>query len=283
MRLLAFLFAGVASAAFASPWSGLDNRLSGADVSEGDLVGKVVLVDYWSTTVQPSRNVQPRVEKIWQSFRSKPFRVIGSVADGSAEEVEAFCKKNGITVPMFAGVTYLGKGAGRALPFFVVVDAHGRVAYSGGSDRDATEALENAIVSASLPFSLAGNHVFGKKDPYRSLEKQLVLGKPVKSIVTRLQGDAKKAQLKSATAAQRAKAAEAEELLAAIRASVPAIRSDIDARLACDPAGALKLIREFKVSFPDEAAQYKEKAAEIESRLKQERKEKTECKGKSRK
>lgn len=261
--------------AFAGPWTGLETPLAGSAVSESDLAGKVVLVDYWSTTVQPSRNIQPRVEKIWQSFKSKPFRVIGSVADGTAEEVDAFCKKNGISIPMFSGVTYLEKGPGRTLPFFLVVDAHGRVSYSGTSDRDATEALENAIVTASLPFSLAGDHVFGKKDPYKSLEKQLVLGKPLKAAIAKLEADAKRASMKSASPAARAKAEEAKELLAAIKASVPVIKSDIDSRLRCDPAGALKLIKDFEISFPSCGSEYKEKVAELEARLAE---EKSKCK-----
>ena len=45
--------------------------------SEGYLCGKVVLVDRWGFRCPPCRALLPRVEEIWQSFKTKPFVVLG--------------------------------------------------------------------------------------------------------------------------------------------------------------------------------------------------------------
>lgn len=263
--LAACVAAFVMTAAEAAGWSGLAdaNHRANGKVGEADLFGKVVLVDYWSTTVQPSRNIQPRVEQIWKSFKGKPFAVVGSVEGGEAAEVAAFAAKNGITFPMYARVGYDGKGPGGKAPYFFVVDARGKLVYAGDSDRDATEAVVNAIGRASAGDSLAGEYVFGMKSKYRMLEKQLVLGKDVTSAVKKLEGDVAAANKKTATKMAKEKAAEARRILDAIADAKAAVREEIAFRRKADPERALKLIKGFQASFPKEGAEYKDDVAAL--------------------
>ena len=80
-------FAGVAAAASlaqAVEWKNVDadHYLGGRKASEGYLQGKVVLVDRWGAHCPPCRALLPRVEKLWQSFKTKPLVVLGGHCKG---------------------------------------------------------------------------------------------------------------------------------------------------------------------------------------------------------
>lgn len=273
MTKAVFAFAAALSLAFpsvAATWRSLDDAscCSAAKASADSLVGKVVLVDCWGPDHASSRAQQGRVEQIWRSFSSKPFVVLGSIRGAATvEEAAAAVKAEKLTFPTYLGAGIDGEPAFSAMPFFYVVNHRGRVVYSGASERDATEALVTAIGQVGGPVSLTGGVLLKK---YRSLEKQLVLGKPVKNIVRRLEEDVRKAGGKIATKVQKEKAVEARELLAAIDAAKRDAMEDIGIMRASDPEGAVRLIGDFSKSFPDEAAEYKDALPEL-NRLAEER------------
>ena len=118
-------------------WRNLDERhhIAGRKASEGYLQGKVVLVYRGETYL-------PRLEHVWQSFKTKQFVIIGA-----GPRRNASC-----TFPQ-----YLGAGLAKDPPdtSFYVVGETGRVVYRGEDDRAATEAVVTALTDMDSPRSLA--------------------------------------------------------------------------------------------------------------------------------
>lgn len=253
------------SAAFAGMWRGLSeaDHYSGPKLTEADLAGKVVLVDCWGVNCPPCRALLPRIEQIWQSFKSKPFVVVGSHCQGrQPERVAELVKANKLTYPMYERFG-LAEGEPRfsGIPFLYVVNHRGKVVYSGHGEREATEALVTAIGQVGAPPSLTGG-VFLKK--YKSLEKQLVLGKDIRRCVKTLESDLKRMQqARNPNAALKAQMAEASGLLKAIEEGKEDAKREIDAMRTADPEEALVLVKAFMASFPEDGAVYKSELPDL--------------------
>ena len=273
-KLMAVVFsAGLALAAQAVGWKGLGegNYYAGPKVTEADLAGKVVLVDCWGVGCPPCRALLPRMEEIWKSFRSKPFVLLGSHRQGrQPEKVAALVKANKLTYPQYDGAGIAeGEPSFRGIPFLYVVNHRGKVVYSGHSDREATEAVVNALGEIGAPPTLIPGVILSRKSPYKSLEKRLILGKPAANVVKKLQGDIKKASAKSATAVQKAAAEEAEAMLKAIEEAKTDYKTDIARLKTTNPPEALKMIKAYMASFPDEGAEYKDEIADLTVKAKE--------------
>ena len=273
-KLMAVVFSvGLALAAQAVGWKGLGegNYYAGPKVTEADLAGKVVLVDCWGVGCPPCRALLPRMEEIWKSFRSKPFVLLGSHRQGrQPEKVDALVKANKLTYPQYDGAGIAeGEPSFRGIPFLYVVNHRGKVVYSGHSDREATEAVVNALGEIGAPPTLIPGVILSRKSPYKSLEKRLILGKPAASVVKKLQGDIKKASAKSATAVQKAAAEEAEAMLKAIEEAKTDYKTDIARLKTTNPPEALKMIKAYMASFPAEGAEYKDEIADLTVKAKE--------------
>lgn len=273
-KLMAVVFsAGLALAAQAVGWKGLGegNYYAGPKVTEADLAGKVVLVDCWGVGCPPCRALLPRMEEIWKSFRSKPFVLLGSHRQGrQPEKVAALVKANKLTYPQYDGAGIAeGEPSFRGIPFLYVVNHRGKVVYSGHSDREATEAVVNALGEIGAPPTLIPGVILSRKSPYKSLEKRLILGKPAANVVKKLQGDIKKASAKSATAVQKAAAEEAEAMLKAIEEAKTDYKTDIARLKTTNPPEALKMIKAYMASFPAEGAEYKDEIADLTVKAKE--------------
>lgn len=265
------LVAACALSLHAAVWRGLSEKdyYSGPKLTEESLDGKVVLVDCWGVNCPPCRALLPRMEQIWQSFKSKPFVLLGSHCQGRApEKVAELVKANKLTYPIydFAGLAQGAPPSGGGLPFMYVVNHRGKVVYAGRDERAATEAVVNALGAAGGAISFTGEVELRK---YKALEKQLVLGKPMKSAIKKLEADAKKGEAKAASAAAKAQAEEAAAILKAIAEAKEDVRRDIERAKTRNPAKAIKLIKGFSASFPDEAADYKADIPELTQRAKE--------------
>ena len=157
LRVAILLSALCAFPAFSAvEWRNLDeaHHLGGRKASEGYLCGKVVLVDRWGAKCPPCRAALPDVEKLWQSFKTKPFVVIGGhcAGWGDADQVKALIKENGITYPVYedAGMA-VGEPGFNTIPFIYVVDETGKVVYRGHGVKDATEAVVVALTDMEAP------------------------------------------------------------------------------------------------------------------------------------
>lgn len=141
-------------------WRNLDqeHQLGGRKASEGYLRGKVVLVDRWGLRCPPCRAMLPQVEALWQSFKTKPFVVLGGHCKGwgEAEDVKKFVAQQKLTYPIYedAGLA-TGEPEFDAIPFLYVVDETGKVVYTGHSERMAREAIVNSLTDMEAPRNLA--------------------------------------------------------------------------------------------------------------------------------
>lgn len=160
MKAIVFVLA--ATAAFVSgavEWKNVDpdHHLGGRKASPGYLQGKVVLVDRWGANCPPCRALLPRIEKLWQSFKMKPFVVLGGHCEGwgDAEAVKKLIADNKLTYSVYEGAGLAeGEPEYDAIPFLYVVDETGRIVYRGRSEQDATQAIVIALTDMDAPKSL---------------------------------------------------------------------------------------------------------------------------------
>jgi peroxiredoxin len=64
-----------------------------------DLRGKVVLLDFWSTSCAPCVFEAPKLVELHRRFRDQGFEIVGVVSDDTPEEVRAFTGEKGMTWP----------------------------------------------------------------------------------------------------------------------------------------------------------------------------------------
>ena len=256
--------------AFADLWRGLDeaNHYSGPLVTEADLLGKVVLVDEWGVRCPPCRALLPGMESLWSAYKSKPFVLLGSHRQGhQPDQVKELVKANKLTYPIYERAGLVGEPSGDGmLPFMYVVNHRGKVVYAGRSHQEATQAVVEALMKIGAPPNLVDGVAFKK---YKAIEKQLVLGKPLKGPMAKLAGDVKKAQAKTASAALKEQAEEAEEILEALKKGRDDIKEEIETLKQTNPPEAVKLIGLFMKSFPAEGAAYKDELPELTAKAKE--------------
>lgn len=158
--LVSFLAVLVAASALAVDWRNLDeaHHLAGRKASTGYLRGKVVLVDRWGVNCPPCRRMLPRMEEIWQSFKTKPFVVLGGhcAGWGDAAGVKALAAEHGLSYPIYedAGLA-TQEPRFDAIPFLYVVDETGKIVYRGHDERAATQAIVMALTDMESPRDLA--------------------------------------------------------------------------------------------------------------------------------
>ena len=187
----------------AANWRGLDdsNYYSGPKISEADLAGKVVMVDQWGINCPPCRALLPSMQKLWNANKAKPFMLIGAHCQGrNPGKVKELVDANKLTYPIYdwAGLAD-APSSGGGLPFMYVVDHRGKVVYSGRNHDEAEAAVQKAIAAiGAMPVLCGGVSL----QAFKAMEKQLVLGKSVKSQVKALHAAVKKGEAKSATAVQ---------------------------------------------------------------------------------
>ena len=251
----------------AQQWRNLtdENYYSGPKIMADDLAGKVVLVDEWGINCPPCRALLPHMQKLWNANKGKPFVLIGSHRQGRApEKVKELVDANKLTYPVYdyAGLVDEPSNGG-GLPHMYVVNHRGKVVYSGRSHDECVAAVQAAIQAVGAMPTLCGGVSL---QAFKSMEKQLVLGKPIKNQVKALQTAVKKGESKSATAVQQKQAEEAKEILAAIDESKTDIKDEIEEKKSTNPEEALKLVKAYITTFPAEGAAYKPELPELSAK-----------------
>ncbi len=276
------LLCALTGVAFASPrWKNLTDKawVSGPKCREADLVGNVVFVFYWQPDHENLDAILPRVEALWDAYKAKHCAFVSSVS-GNLEDARKLINEHKLSFPVYEKLDTADAQSPTRFGFRVL-NVHGKVLYGNKSDREATEALVDALGEAGKPFSLLGSVELGKKSKYRSLEKSLVLGKPVKNIAKKLRADIKKAEAKSATDAIKEQASDAEAILSALDGAKTAIKEEIESLADYHAARSVKLAKQYCVSFPEEAAEMKAKIPEWNAKAKEQAKAAAEAKKES--
>jgi peroxiredoxin len=116
-------------------FTALDGRL----VSLVDLQGKVVLIDFWSTTCLPCLRELPDLKKVYGKYRSQGVEFIGVSLDSNKQVLQRFIQKQQIPWPQYfdpAGPTNrLAQEFGvRSIPMVWLVDRHGMLRHLNGRE-----------------------------------------------------------------------------------------------------------------------------------------------------
>ena len=254
---IAAAVAFAAATAGALDWRNLDdaNWISGPKLTPESLEGKVVLVDEWGVNCPPCRALLPRIEQIWQSFRPKGLVVIGSHRQGNeGKRILELRAENKLTYPIYIGAGIVGEPSnGGGIPFMYVINSAGEVVYSGREERAATEAIVNELTDMPDPTSLIGSMIPVK---FKSMAKDLVIGKNVENKIPTLKSAAKKTN---------AEGKEADAILKALDKSKERIAERIKKNLEKRPGAALTDITLYSRSWPSSAAEFAEDRKNLEA------------------
>ena len=258
----------VAAALFANgaaKWKNLDDKshVSGPKLTEADLLGKAVLVYYWDCSIDASVKYLPEVEKVWNSFKTKKFQVVGNyVGTKNDEKVKELVLKNKVTFPVYYKFSLDPdpKVQWERVPYFNVVNHRGVSVLGKAGVKEAIEAAVEAIGAIGMPVSLCGDVEFKK---FKGMAGQLKLGKNLTNILKTLE---KKKADKDPNVSS-----EASEIISAVESAKDDIKSDIELYCEADPAEAIKLIQLFTKTWPkDDACQgFKEKMPELKEKAKE--------------
>ena len=263
------IFALCALAAFcssgAAKWKNLNDKsyISGDKITEADLLGNVVLVYYWDTADENSVKILPEIEKIWSSFKTKKFRLVGTyVGVRDDAKVKSLIEKNKVTFPVYYKFSLDPdpKVGFAKTPYFNVVNHRGVSVFWKAGVKEATEFAVEAISSIGMPVSLCGDVEFKK---FKGLAGQLKLGKNVTNIMKTLE---KKKGDKDPNVAS-----EAQEIISAIESARDDVKADIELYGKADPAEAIKLIQLFIKTWPkdDAVADLKAQIPELKEKAKE--------------
>ena len=243
----------------AAKWKNLDDKsyVGGPKLTEADLLGKAVLVYYWDLSEETSVKYLPEVEKVWNSFKTKKFQVVGNyVGTKNDEKVKEAIQKNKITFPVYYNFSLDPdpKVGFQKAPFFNVVNHRGVSVLGKASVKEAIEGAVEAMGAIGMPISLCGDVEFKK---FKGMAGQLKLGKNLTNVIKALE---KKKADKDPNVAS-----EAQEIISAVESAKDDVKEDIALYREADPAEAIKLIQLFMKTWPkdDSVKEYKEAIADL--------------------
>ncbi len=144
--------------------------LSGGNISNEDLKGKIVILDVWATWCGPCRMVIPHLVDLHQKFAGKGVTVLGLNADGEPgapvdlETIRSFLDDYQVTYPIglmnpaayieVARVMGSDPVEGMSIPTTIILGRNGRVlkrypGYYPGQEKDIEQIIDKVIGAES--------------------------------------------------------------------------------------------------------------------------------------
>lgn len=266
-RLIAGMVMAVAAVSNAGLWEGItdENYVGGPKITERDLLGKVV-VYFVMNAGEDTEKAAARMQELYKALDNRRFCVLGSWA-GEKEAATAELAKLKTTFPVYKGAKLASDTTKRTSGSAAIVSQFGKVLAAttrlGGFNKDLEQILVEAITMVGAPPNIIPGITLEK---YKSLKTKLKLGVNLKGTIKALEKDIAKADKKTATAMDKAKAEEASSILSAISDGKSEISDSITALTEANPVEAYNLLSQYVKSFPDEAADNKEKLAELKAK-----------------
>ena len=163
MCAIAAIFAAMLSfavvAADSVEWANIDqaNYLAGRMASAGYLRGKVVCLDSRDYGDKSSVDAMRRLEEVWQTFKMKPFVLIGSHrGTAGAEKIKRIAEGLKLTYPIYRDADMVcpqeQKDADqRRAGCLCIVGSTGKILYCGKDDRRAAGVIASALMAMRSP------------------------------------------------------------------------------------------------------------------------------------
>ena len=245
-------------------WLGLaDARpVSGPAIKEKDLIGKVVLVYFFTADVNDAQ-LLARTQELYAKRDEKRFTVVGSCRDDRG--VAELARKHKIAYPIYKGfrvATALEKAPGT----LYFVDEYGRMQYQIG-DMASLGLLEKALSAAlqrcGQPPSLTEGASFVHCG---SLKDQMVFGKDLSQIEASLWKSAASGRSPSATADVKSKAVEAQRILDSMGRGMEKMLADVRVLMDIDVRKAYLFLDLYLKSFPRDKEKYEKLYAELKDK-----------------
>lgn len=268
------LLAMVSAAVNAGFWEGLTeaNHIQGPRIAEKDLMGKVVVL-YVISGSEDGLKPANRLEDIWKAFDKKRFQLVGSY-DGDKEKAVADLAKQKLSFPVYKEFKLASDTEVRTPGSVVIVSQFGKILAAttmhGSFNRDHEQILVEAISTVGAAPNVAPGVALEK---YKALKTKLKLGVNLKNIIKGLEKDVSAAEKKTATEQVKAKAEEARSILSAIKEGKSDVMENITALADVNPVEAFSLLSLYVKSFPDEAADNRERLAELKAKAAEFRKQ----------
>jgi cytochrome c biogenesis protein CcmG/thiol:disulfide interchange protein DsbE len=126
----------------------------GGTVSDADLRGHPVVINFWASWCDPCRRESPLLERTWRAYESKGVRFLGVNIKDLEDPAKAFASKFALTYPVVRDpdqVLYKALMTDDGLPQTFFIDPHGTVIAGGRGEveaADLTEHLKDLLESA---------------------------------------------------------------------------------------------------------------------------------------
>lgn len=114
--------------------------IDGHTLRAGDMLGKVVIIDFWASWCGPCRRATPVLKRLRKKHAGK-LEIIGVSLDGSVDKIRAYTKKNRAGWPQVFGHGKAALAVAKArrgvsgIPHYLIIDKQGilRKVKVGGS------------------------------------------------------------------------------------------------------------------------------------------------------
>jgi len=120
-------------------------NLDGEKVQLSRLKGKVVLLDFWASWCGPCRMSMPKLDSLFQEFKSQDVVIMGVDAYEAEQTIRTFIRKNQFKFPVLLSARsnpVVINYSALAIPALVLIDKNGFVAdYAAGYGADTEEML----------------------------------------------------------------------------------------------------------------------------------------------